>query len=306
MAKILITGANGFLGQHLAGYLHQRSHEIIAQVRNEPAPYLVEQNIKTHSCELTHQMSSHLMMARINPDIVIHTAARSKPDDCEQNKAECEKDNYQATAYLAQGAKEMKTKQFIFLSTDFVFGDDGPHSENDIPNPLNFYGATKLKAEREVKRYTKNSCIVRPVFMYGPVYEGMRGCFPTWVAKDLKAGKPFKVVTDQMRTPTYVMDVCKGIETIIDKELTGDYHLAGSDIVSPYEMAIAVADLLGLDKSLIEPVTADTFKELAKRPLKSGLKIDKAKATFGYDPISFEEGVKKCFERFIKYDISSL
>ncbi|MGL5947203.1 MAG: sugar nucleotide-binding protein, partial [Sediminibacterium sp.] len=111
----------------------------------------------------------------------------------------------------------------------------------------------------------------------------------------LQANKPIKVVTDQLRTPTFAPDICKGITTIIHTNQTGIFHLAGKDILSPYEMALAVAATLRLDKNLIEPVTADSFPEPVKRAQKSGLKIDKAQRLLAYEATSFEEGVRMSF-----------
>jgi dTDP-4-dehydrorhamnose reductase len=103
------------------------------------------------------------------------------------------------------------------------------------------------------------------------------------------------VVSDQLRTPTYVGDICKGIQTIIDKEAAGAYHFAGKDVVSPYEMALATAKVVGLDAAMIEKVTADTFPEPVIRAKRSGLKIEKAQRELGYEPVSFEEGVRLTF-----------
>ncbi len=98
-----------------------------------------------------------------------------------------------------------------------------------------------------------------------------------------------------MRTPTYVNDICTGIECIIKQRNTGIYHLAGKDVLSPYEMAITTAEVLGLDGALIESVTSETFPEPVLRAKRSGLKIDKAQRELGYEPVSFAEGVEYSF-----------
>jgi dTDP-4-dehydrorhamnose reductase len=97
----------------------------------------------------------------------------------------------------------------------------------------------------------------------------------------LQNGEPIKVVTDQARTPTYIGDLCWGIRKIINDKVSGTFHLAGKDIVSPYDMAVAVANHLDLPLGLIEPVTASTFPEPVKRAQRSGLKIDKAVDALG-------------------------
>jgi dTDP-4-dehydrorhamnose reductase len=219
----------------------------------------------------------------------------SKPDECAANPSLCNANNIDATGHLLDAATKVGTQHFVYLSTDFIFGEGGPHLEDDVPAPLNLYGASKLEAEALVNNATLNATIVRPVFMYGPVWENLRPSFIQWVAGKLKNGEPIKVVTDQARTPTYIGDLCWGIRKIINDQVTGTFHLAGKDIVSPYDMAVAVAKHLNLPLGLIEPVTASTFPEPVKRAQRSGLKIDKAVSMLGYAPHSFAEALQKCF-----------
>jgi len=111
----------------------------------------------------------------------------------------------------------------------------------------------------------------------------------------LEKGEEYNVVDDQVRTPTYVEDLAKGIISIIERKATGVYHLSGKDILTPYQMAIKTAGHLSLDGSVIKKVTASTFRQPAKRPLKTGFIIDKARKEIGYDPVSFDEGLTKTF-----------
>ncbi len=289
MKKILITGANGFLGQHLCVNLQNKGYNIVATGRgNCRVPC---KNLLYHAGELTDSKEVTLLLNTHNPDIIIHTAAMSKPDECNANKILCLKANVDATRYLLQHA----SAHFIYISTDFIFGENGPHAEDDRPNPLNFYGETKLQAEQLVKATGIKATIVRPVFIYGEIWKGLKGSFLHWVKNSLQQHKPIKVVSDQLRTPTYASDICKGIQAIIDKDATGAYHLAGKDIVSPYDMAVTTAKVLGLDAALIEKVTADTFHEPVVRAKRSGLKIEKAQRELGYEAVSFEEGVRLTF-----------
>jgi dTDP-4-dehydrorhamnose reductase len=289
MKKVLVTGANGFLGQHLCLFLAKSGCDVIATGRG--ACRIPDKGITYKSCELTDNKALASMLALFQPTVVVHTAAMSKPDECNENKALCIQSNVEATRYLLQSA----SAHFIYISTDFVFGENGPHSETSSTDPLNFYGETKLQAEQLVRNLSNRAAIVRPVFIYGKVWPGLRGTFLHWVKNNLEQKKQIKVVSDQLRTPTYVEDICKGIHAIIEKEARGDYHLAGKDIISPYEMAITTAKVLGLDARLIEKVTADTFPEPVKRARRSGLTIDKAERELGYKPVSFEEGVRLTF-----------
>ena len=111
----------------------------------------------------------------------------------------------------------------------------------------------------------------------------------------LEKGVEYSVVDDQVRTPTYVEDLAKGIVSIIEKKATGIFHLSGKDVMTPYQMAIKTAGHLGFNSSLIKRVTASSFTQPAKRPAKTGFIIDKARKELGYEPLSFEEGLKKTF-----------
>ena len=292
--KVLVTGANGFTGQHLVKTLVNKGFEVIATSRNE-SKLTSYSNLTYYNCELTDVRNVENLFDLTRPDAVIHTAAMSKPDECAANPSLCNANNIEATQHLLEAATKVGTQHFVYLSTDFIFGEGGPHAEEDAPAPLNLYGASKLEAEALVNAASLKTTIIRPVFMYGPVWENLRPSFIQWVAGKLQNGEPIKVVTDQARTPTYIGDLCWGIRKIINDKVSGTFHLAGKDIVSPYDMAVAVAKHLDLPLGLIEPVTASTFPEPVKRAQRSGLKIDKAVITLGYAPHSFVEALQKCF-----------
>jgi dTDP-4-dehydrorhamnose reductase len=292
--KIAVTGSNGFLAHHLCVFLSQKGFDVIGCGRGEnrvhsPATFAY------YSVELTDVSSINDFFNTVRPSIIIHTAAMSKPDECMQDPQACKLHNITATNLLAEAAKIHNTK-FMYSSTDFIFGEGGPHGENDKPAPLNFYGESKLMAEQQLLSILPDAIIFRPVFIYGKQWPGMRGSFIHWVANQLQAGNKIRVVMDQQRTPTFAPDICNGILQIIKTAQTGIFHLAGKDILSPYEMALAVANVLQLNNTLIEPVNANTFPEPVQRAKKSGLKIDKAIQLLQYEPHSFAAGVRMSFE----------
>lgn len=294
--KLLITGANGFLGQHLVRYFQQSEHEVIALSRG--ASRLSPEDLQYLTVDIEDEMQVQNAMEQIQPDIIIHTAAMSKPDECEYSHEKCMAINVEAVAHLLKQSSD-SVQKFILLSTDFVFGENGPHGEDDLTDPLNFYGKSKLMAEELLTEGGVPYAIVRPVFMYGQVWEGMRNDFLHWVRSSLEQHKKIRVVNDQLRTPTYVGDICKGISTIIERDCTGIYHLAGKDYLSPYGMAVAVARHLGLglDESLIEPVDEESFPEKVRRAKRSGLKIEKAMRDLDYQPVNFAEGLRLTFDK---------
>ena len=291
--KILVTGANGFLGQHLTVYLASKGYNVIACSRGE-CRISTQHLFEYYSVDLTDESSVSLVIKLVKPHVIVHAAAMSKPDECNADKAACLRHNVESVNFLLQACKPFET-QFIYISSDFIFGENGPHSEDEVAAPLNFYGESKFFAEQLVVNSGLIYAIVRPVFIYGPVLQGMRPSFLHWVKNNLEQHKLIKVVSDQQRTPTFVTDICKGIETIISQKQEGAFHLAGKDILSPFEMAVTVANFLRLDAALIENVTSDIFIETVLRAKRSGLKIDKAEKMLGYKPVSFEEGVQLTF-----------
>jgi dTDP-4-dehydrorhamnose reductase len=293
--KILITGANGFLGYYLSEQLLIRGYDVIATGKGEcRLPFSSYKNFQYFSMDFTDPFAVHDVFEKIKPEAVIHAGAMTKPDDCEKNQWQSYLTNVEGTVTVLLNAEECKSF-FVFISTDFIFdGERGMYREEDIPNPVNFYGKTKAEAEDAVKEYEYDWAIVRTVLVYGKPLVG-RGNILTIVKDKLQKGEGYRVVDDQVRTPTYVEDLAAGIVAILEKKANGVYHLSGKDVLTPYQMACMAADYLKLDSSLIKKVTAATFSEPAKRPAKTGFVIDKARKELGYDPVSFNEGLIKMF-----------
>ena len=293
--KILLTGSNGLLGQHLVKQLLETtSHEIIATGRGENRlPFTSSKQYNYFSLDITDGIAVNDFILSSQPDVIIHAAAMTQPDPCEENQVECWNINVTATRFLTDAAEQVKAR-FIYISTDFVFdGLHGPYKETDEPGPVNYYGTSKLAAEKSVMTSKIQWAIVRTVLVYGNILVGNRSNIISWVKENLENNRPIKVVSDQWRTPTYVEDLAKGILLVLEKKATGIYHISGGEGMSPYDMAVVTADYLHLDKSLMTKVTADTFVQPAKRPLRTGFIIDKAKKELGYQPISFKEALKK-------------
>jgi dTDP-4-dehydrorhamnose reductase len=293
--KILVTGSNGLLGQHLVKLLLETTtHEIIATNRGENRlPFASPERYNYFSLDITDGIAVNDFILLHQPNVIIHAAAMTQPDPCEENPVECWNVNVTATRFLTDAAEKVNAR-FIYISTDFVFdGLHGPYKETDEPGPVNYYGSSKLAAEKSVMTSKLQWAIIRTVLVYGNILVGNRSNIISWVKENLENGRPIKVVSDQWRTPTYVEDLAKGILLVLEKNATGIYHISGEEGMSPYDMAVATADYLHLDKSLMTKVNADTFTQPAKRPLKTGFIIDKAKKELGYQPVSFNESLKK-------------
>ena len=293
--KILITGANGLLGQYAVKLFAGAGHEVMATGRGGCRLPDFGKSYQYTDLDITDKKGVSLYVTAVRPEVIVHAAAMAQPDACELNREVCYDSNTNATLYFTDAARAVNAKM-IYVSTDFVFsGDDGPYCETDQPWPVNYYGETKLAAEQIVRQSKTSWAIVRTVLVYGNILSGTRSNMVTWVKENLEKGNPIKVVSDQVRTPTYVEDLVRGIQLIIEKNATGIYHISGKEILTPYEMAVQVADYFGLNKTLMEKVDASVFSQPARRPLKTGFIIDKAGEELGYSPVSFMEGVRKMF-----------
>jgi dTDP-4-dehydrorhamnose reductase len=295
--KILLTGSNGMLGSCLAEKLSKSEHITWATGKGEcrlPS-HLLHANFTYQSMDVTLKDEVDQIISSVKPDVIIHSAAMTQVDDCEQNKSLCYSINVDGTRNLLTAAEDIKSS-FCLISTDFVFsGASGPYAENDPTGAVNYYGQTKELAEQLVMSSHLNWSIARTVLLYGKADPSKRTNFIYWVKQNLEAGKNIKVVNDQIRTPTFIPDLANGIALIIEKEARGIFHLSGKDIFTPYQMAILIAKHLNLDQSLIEPVDASVFSQLGKRPLKTGFIIDKAIKELGYEPTSFENALSSIF-----------
>jgi dTDP-4-dehydrorhamnose reductase len=293
MIKVLVTGANGLLGQHLIKQLLDNEFSVVATGRGlSRLTFKESENYKYVEADLTNGQAMNNILYNERAQVIVHAGAMTQVDECEQNQDTCFEVNVQATAQLLVAA-EQYAKFFIYISTDFVFdGESGYYREEDHLNPISWYGFTKVQAESTVETSEIPWAIVRTCLVYGNVNNGTRSNIISWVKDSLQAGKEIKVVSDQYRTPTYVADLARGIISIILQTATGVFHISGKEMLTPYYMAIATANYYNLNKELIKKVDASVFTQPARRPLKTGFNITKAQNILGFQPVSFEEGMK--------------
>ena len=293
--KTLITGANGFLGFYLVEEFLKRQFTVIATGKGECRLHFNDPNFIYEQMDFTDPFSIHDVFEKHQPEIVIHAGAMGKPDDCEMNQMPAYVTNVEGTVHMLSNAEEYQS-YFLFVSTDFIFdGEKGMYAEDDPARPVNYYGRTKLEAEEAVKEYSYPWAIVRTVLVYGKNHAG-RSNIVTLVKEKLEKGEEYSVFDDQVRTPTYVEDLARGIVDIAEKKSTGIFHLSGEDVLTPYEIAVKTADHLGLNRALIKKVTSADMSQPAKRPAKTGFNITKAKKEIGFKPVSFEEGLRRTFQ----------
>jgi len=290
--KILITGANGLLGQKLVEQLvAQGKFDVIATGRGTCR--LSGSGFTYQTLDIENEQEVEVTLALLNPEVIIHGAAMTHVDECEKHQEACYRANVLATKYLIAAAEKIQS-HFIFVSTDFIFsGLDGqnPYTEEAVADPVNYYGQTKLDGEELLQRSSLKWAIARTVLVYGLANDLSRSNIILWVKSSLEAGKQIQVVDDQVRTPTLAEDLAAGCILMAEQGATGIFNISGSELLTPYQMAMETADYFGLDKSLINQTDSTLFTQPAKRPMKTGFVIEKAKNQLGFRPKTFREGI---------------
>jgi dTDP-4-dehydrorhamnose reductase len=290
--KILITGANGLLGQKLIKQiLPNKDLFAIATSKSDCrlpadwADFAFEQMDVCDTAQVDEVMRAH------QPDVVIHAASMTDVDRCEVNHDECYRQNVIGTRNVLS-ACEKYGSHFIFISTDFIFdGKNGPYDETASSNPINYYGRSKEQAEAITRSSRAIWTIVRTNLVYGMAHDLSRSNLVLWVKHALELGKEIHLVDDQIRTPTLAEDLAIGCLLIAKKKATGIFNISGKDLLTPYDMAILTARYFDLDEEKILKTDSRHFSQVAPRPLRTGLLIDKAIQYLDYDPKTFEEGI---------------
>ena len=290
--KILLTGANGLLGQKLVELIAPMSDfDLIATSRGKNRLPESELSYQYQSLDVTDKSQVMEVVLSYKPDAIIHTAAMTNVDQCESEHNLCRELNVDAVSYMLEAAQACDAF-LLHLSTDFIFdGSFGPLDEEATPNPISVYGQSKLDADQLLINSDIDWAIARTVLVYGLAHDMSRSNIILWVKKSLENGQSIKVVNDQWRTPTLAEDLAMGCFLIVKNRANGIFNISGKDFLTPYEMAVKTADFFKLDTSSMTMADSSSFSQPAKRPPKTGLKIDKARTMLGYEPRSFEEGI---------------
>lgn len=288
--RILVTGSNGLLGQKLTRLLQEDENVyLIATARGKSAVRIIRGEY--HSLDISKRNDVESVIRFTKPDVIINTAAMTQVDDCETQREACWTANVTAVEHLVRCCHALHI-HLVHVSTDFIFdGSRGPLDENEIPSPVNYYGESKLAAEKVIQSSPISWTILRTVLVFGITNDMSRSNIVLWVKKSLEQQKPIRVVNDQWRTPTLAEDLAQGCYLAAKKRAKGIYNISGKDFMSPYDIAVKTAEFFNLDKSLITPTDSTRFVQPAKRPPTTGFLIDKARQQLGYEPRSFEEGL---------------
>ena len=277
MAKILLMGCNGLLGQNLLRARPAGAWEIHG-VGKEPEAVLPEPLASYRSADIGKRDELEAVARAVDPDWIFNAAAVTDVDLCEREPALAGLINRDTVGWMAAFGKPL-----VHVSTDYVFdGEAGPYSEDAPTRPLSVYGSTKLESEA-LALSAPLSLVVRTMTLWGKG-KGRKTSFVDFVRNSLAAGKTIRIVTDQFGNPTLAEDLALAIWKLVEGGRSGIYHVAGSEWNSRFEWARAIAAHYGLDASLIQPCLTADLKQAARRPLRSGLRIDKLMRDTGFKP----------------------
>lgn len=291
MKKILITGSNGLLGQNLVNELLKKGSYIVYGVSRGENRIKNIERFTYFNVDLTNKKEVSDLINKINPQFIIHTAAMTNVDTCQLNKEACDKINVKAVKYLVDLC-ELKDIHLIHLSTDFIFdGEKGYYKESDRPNPINYYGLSKLRSENIIKDSNIKYTILRTILVFGITIE-LKNNIVLWVKNSIENMQQINVVTDQLRMPTFVDDLVYACLYVVDNGVEGAFNVSSNTLLSIYDMAIEIANTFHLDKSYINPIPTSLLKQPAKRPLKTGFDLSKSFSQLNLPSHSFLENLQ--------------
>jgi dTDP-4-dehydrorhamnose reductase len=285
--RVLITGASGLYGSKLS--------QIISKDCEVYSGYRKDQRVCGIPLQFNVSNKNQVERAfkKANPDVVVHAATLTNVDECETNQKLAWKTNVEGTRNTAEAAKACGAFLF-YVSTDYVFnGEKGNYTETDTPDPINYYGLTKLKAEELVKELLDEYCIARPSVIYGATPAAGKINFALWLIDNLKQRKSVKIVVDQFNSPTLNTNLAEMTWEIIQRKMTGIYHLSGATRINRYNFAKSIASAFNLDSTLIIPSASSEFDWAAKRPKDTSLNVDKAQNTLTNRPLPVDQALSQ-------------
>lgn len=284
--KLLIIGASGQVGGALLRCA-PKDWDVVGTYSGKPKPNLIH-------LDVSNRDEVFEVFEKMRPDVAILTAAFTNVDLCETDRERADAVNVNGPQNVCDVSVKYGSKM-VYISTDYVFdGEKGPYREDDAPNPLGHYAWTKLEGER-ITAFTPDHLIIRTTGVYSADPDSLN--FVMQLIKRLGAGESMRVPKDQYGNPTLADNLAEGIMALLALGKTGIYNVAGSDFMDRYSFALLIADLFGLDKTLVSPIDTQSLGQKAKRPLRAGLVVEKIEKEGGIKMVGAREGLMFVKER---------
>jgi|DewCreStandDraft_2_1066082.scaffolds.fasta_scaffold00531_25 dTDP-4-dehydrorhamnose reductase len=291
MQRIAIAGAGGKIASAVIEHYRQQSRIALLLVSSK------ELSVQTEGAlvEIAHIPPQDFdgyktALKEFKPNAIINTIGYTDVDGCETDRALAQMLNVRFPEMLARVARTFDI-HLVHYSTDYVFdGSAGPYDETQIPNPINYYGKTKLAGENAIRSTGCAATIIRTNVVYG--FGGTsKSDFVEWVIRSVTANIPIRAAVDQFSNPTYSGDLALATAKFVERRRSGLYHIGGADYCSRYDFARAIARAFDLRPDLIEPVTTQQLEQKAPRPLRAGLISLLAEAELGFRFSGIDEGL---------------
>ncbi len=284
LPRLLITGVSGFLGWHLCRQAY-KDWQVFGTFRTHPIKI---SGVSCQAIDLTDKTAVQQCLQELQPDAVIHAAALSKPNQCEEKPELSFLANVEATRNLAEFCGKHQIP-LVFTSSGKVFdGQSAPYLETDPPSPINVYGRHKVKAESLIQALHPGAVICRMPLMYGPPSPTTASFVQNFI-QTLQAQKPLSLFWDEYRCPAYVEDAAKGLLLALERGI-GILNLGGPERISCYEFGLLLAEVFDLDASYIRRCYQNEVSMPAARPADLTTFNDRAYA-IGYSPRNVRDGL---------------
>ena len=279
--KIFITGGSGLFGSKLAEIAMSKGYEVFSGYRN---------NVPPHGEPVRYDLLDYGSIERviedIRPDAIVHSAALTNVDRCEEEPTLAFRMNSLATKKISEMAKKYGI-YMLYISTDYVFdGGRGYYKETDEINPINVYGFTKYVGELWVDAVGRTSVI------YGAKPASGKVNFALWLINKLGSGEEVRIIDDQYITPTLNTNLAKMSLEMVERGIKGVYHLAGETRVSRYDFTVKLAEVFGFDKELIKRSKMAEMNWKAERPKDSSLNTEKVSGVLNEKPYDLMKSLK--------------
>jgi dTDP-4-dehydrorhamnose reductase len=285
---ILVTGASGLLGASVALLAREQGRKVVGLYHRHP---LHIEGVETLGVDLADPAETRRIFLEVKPSIVVHCAAATDVDWCEEHPEEAHRINVKMPAGIAETAAQSGAR-LLYVSTDSVFdGERGNYAETDTPAPVNVYANTKLQGETEVLRHYPAASIAR-VNLYG--WNGQnKESLAESILKQLTLGKVVPGFSDVHFCPVLANDLAEVLLALLDQNLSGLYHIVGSERVTKYEFARRVASTFGFDPDQVVLTRLADAKLKARRPQDTSLNTEKICAALGRPMPDVEAGLSR-------------
>ncbi len=286
--RLLVTGANGLVGSRVCHLLAEQGHEVVGTGRG---PRRAPGSWRYLPADLAREPEVAAAFEAATPEAVIHCASMTEVDACEKAPEQAHAANVDAVAFVARAARRTGA-HLVHVSTDYVFdGEAGPYAEDAIPHPRGVYALTKHMGEQAAQVFVPGCAIARTAVVYGwPPVEG-RLNFGAWLVGALEKGQPVRLFEDQFVSPSHAGNVAEMLVELAVRGLGGTWHTCGAEVLSRVAFGRAFCEHLGFDAGLLVPTKLADLKLAAPRPLRSGLRVDKALRELKAHPLGLAESL---------------